>query len=173
MTPRSFSLLAALLSGTMLMAAGIKATPAGTPGPTPAEGRSGRGLTPKGGCAVCGMQVANFPDWAAVITFRDGAQAWFDGPKDLFTFLLDLKQYAPKRQAGDITAIQVKDYYALKHVDGRKAFYVTGSDVMGPMGKELVPFATEAAARDFLKDHHGRQVLTFPQVTSGVMAGLQ
>jgi len=165
MTRSLFPLLPALLSGTLLLSASTRL-------PTP-ERQPARGLTPKGGCAVCGMQVANFPDWAAVVTFKDGAQAWFDGPKDLFTYLLDLKQYAPRRQAEDITAIQVKDYYALKHVDGRKAFYVTGSDVMGPMGKELVPFATEAAARDFLKDHRGRQVLTFPEVTSGVLQGLQ
>jgi len=131
-----------------------------------------KALVPKGGCAVCGMYVANFPDWAAVVTFKDGAQAWFDGPKDLFTYLFDLKQFAPKRQATDIVTIQVKDYYNLKHIDGRKAFFVLGSDVMGPMGKELVPFANEASARDFLKDHRGQRILTFQEITAAVLAGL-
>lgn len=131
-----------------------------------------KALVPKGGCAVCGMYVANFPDWAAVVTFKDGTQAWFDGPKDLFTYLLDLKRYAPKWQTADITAIQVKDYYGLKHIDGRKAFFVIGSDVMGPMGKELVPFASEASARDFLKDHRGQRVLAFQDITAAVLSGL-
>lgn len=128
---------------------------------------------PKGNCAVCGMFVANFPDWAAVITFKDGSQAWFDGPKDLFTFLLDLKRFAAKRQATDIAAILVKDYYGLKHMDGRKAFFVSGSDVMGPMGKELVPFATEAEARGFLKDHKGQQVLSFSAITAATLKSLE
>jgi nitrous oxide reductase accessory protein NosL len=132
-----------------------------------------KGPTPKGSCAVCGMYVANFPDWAAVVSFRDGTQAWFDGPKDLFTYLLDLKRYAAKRNASDITAIQVKDYYGLKHIDARRAFYVLGSDVMGPMGKELVPFATEAGAKDFLKDHRGQKVLPFQEISVDTLKGLE
>jgi nitrous oxide reductase accessory protein NosL len=132
-----------------------------------------KALVPKGNCAVCGMYVANFPDWAAVVSFKDGGTAWFDGPKDLFTYLLDLKRYAGKRSPSDITAIQVKDYYGLKHIDGRKAFYVFGGDVLGPMGKELVPFASEASAREFLKDHHGRQVMAFREITLETMKGLE
>ncbi len=132
-----------------------------------------RGTVPQGSCAVCGMQVANFPDWAAVITFKDGSQAWFDGPKDLFTFQLDLKRYAPKRNPPDIVSTQVKDYYGMKPIDARKAWFVTGSDVMGPMGKELVAFATESGAREFLKDHRGRQVLAFQEITSATLKGLE
>jgi copper chaperone NosL len=135
--------------------------------------QAGKGLVPKGGCAVCGMHVPNFPDWAAVVIYKDGSQAWFDGPKDLFTYLLDFKRYAPRKSAADITAIQVKDYYALKHVDARKAFYVLGSEVMGPMGKELIPFATEAAARDFLRDHRGQKVLAFQDISSRTMKELE
>lgn len=146
----------------LVSAPGLPARPAGSP---PA--------TPKGNCAVCGMYVANFPDWAAAITFKDGSQAWFDGPKDLFTYLLDLKRYAARRQATDIAAILVKDYYGLKPIDGRKAFFVAGSDVMGPMGRELVPFATEPDARDFLRDHKGSQVLPFPGITSATLRSLE
>ena len=119
------------------------------------------------------MFVANFPEWAAAITFKDGTQAWFDGPKDLFTGLLDLKRYAPGRHPEDIAAILVRDYYGLGFIDGRQAFYVLGSDVLGPMGRELVPFATEAAARDFLKDHKGRKVLAFQDVTPALLKGLE
>jgi len=157
----SASLSALLLSSAPMLPAGSKPAP------------NSKQALPKGNCAVCGMYVANFPDWAAVVTFKDGAQAWFDGPKDLFTYLLDLKQYAAKRNASDITAIQVKDYYGLKHIDGRRAFYVLGSDVMGPMGKELVPFATEAGARDFLKDHRGQRVLTYQEISLTTMKGME
>lgn len=131
-----------------------------------------KGLTPKGSCAVCGMHVPKFPEWAAVVIFQDGAEAWFDGPKDLFTYLLDLRRYAPRRRPQDITSIQVKSYYNLKHTDARKAFYVLGSDVMGPMGKELVPFATEPQARDFLKDHRGQKILSFQEITQATMKAL-
>ncbi|WLT32288.1 nitrous oxide reductase accessory protein NosL [Geothrix sp. PMB-07] len=130
-------------------------------------------LPPKGNCAVCGMYVANFPDWAAAVVFKDGAQAWFDGPKDLFHYLLDLKRYAKKRSGADIDAILVKDYYALKHIDARKAFFVLRSDILGPMGQELVPFATEAEAKAFLKDHKGQRILSFPDVTQAALKSLE
>ena len=152
-----FALLAGLAS---VLSAGT------TPSPKP------KGPIPKGNCAVCGMHVANFPGWAAVASFTDGTLAWFDGPKDLFTYLLDLKQYAAKRSPSDIGTIQVKDYYGLKHIDGRTAFYVIGSDVLGPMGKELIPFATEASARDFLKDHRGQRILPFQEISLATMKGL-
>lgn len=157
MTLRTAPLLMLLLLG------GLQA---GTPQSTT------KGPQPRGNCLVCGMFVANFPDWAAVITFKDGTEAWFDGPKDLFTCLLDLGQYAPRRTAADIRSIQVKDYYGLKHLDGRKAWYVLGSKVLGPMGQELVPLATEAEAREFLKDHQGRQILAFPAITRDTLKGL-
>ena len=131
-----------------------------------APAKAAKGPVPKGSCAVCGMHVPNVPDWAAVITFQDGGQAWFDGPKDLFTFLFDVKRYAPRRKAQDIRDIQVKDYYGLKHIDARKAWFVLGSDVMGPMGHELVPFAGEAQARDFQKDHRGKRILGFGDITA-------
>jgi nitrous oxide reductase accessory protein NosL len=59
----------------------------------------------------------------------------------------------------------VTDFYNLERMDARKAFYVTGSDVLGPMGHEFVPLATKEDAADFLKEHKGRKILTFDQVT--------
>lgn len=155
-------LLQMLVMGAPVLLAGASKPPAAP-----------KALQPKGSCAVCGMHVANFPDWAAAVTFKDGGQAWFDGPKDLFTYLLDLKRYAPRRSAGDVAGILVRDYYGLKHIDGRTAFYVLGSDVLGPMGKELVPFATEAGARDFLKDHKGQKVIAFGDINIGTMKLLE
>ncbi len=155
---------------SLLVALLLALTPSLRAGAPPA---SAKGLVPKGSCAVCGMHVPKFPEWAAVVIFQDGGQAWFDGPKDLFTYLQDLKRYAPKRRAQDISTIQVKDYYTLKHIDARKAFFVLGSDVMGPMGKELVPFAGEPQARDFLKDHRGQKILPFQEITPATMKGLE
>ncbi len=132
-----------------------------------------KGPAPEGRCAVCGMFVANFPDWAASITFKDGTMAWFDGPKDLFTFMSDLTRYDARHKASDLVDIRVKDYYGLKATDGRKAFFVLGSDVLGPMGRDLVPFASEAGARDFLKDHRGHRLLTFLEVTPELLKQME
>jgi copper chaperone NosL len=128
--------------------------------------------SPKDKCPVCGMFVAKYPDWVATVVFKGGTLRYFDGPKDLFKFLLDLKQYAPGKVQSDIDRFFVTDYYAVRQIDGRSAFYVIGSDVYGPMGKELIPFAGETEAREFLKDHKGRSVLRYQEITATVLKEL-
>jgi nitrous oxide reductase accessory protein NosL len=124
-------------------------------------------------CAVCGMFVAPYPNWLGAIVYKDGGRFFFDGPKDLFTYYLAPEKYGSARKPADIAEIYVKDYYSVTAIDGRKAFYVIGSDVRGPMGKELVPFAKKADADGFLKDHHGRKVLSFDEITRATLNSLE
>jgi len=128
--------------------------------------------TEKDKCPVCGMYVKEYTDWVAQIAFSD-ITYFFDGAKDMFKFYLDVPKYAPKKKAGDIKAIYVKDYYNVKFIDATKVFYVIGSDVMGPMGKELVPFEKEADAQGFMKDHKGEKILKFKDITAETIKPLQ
>ncbi|GBC61916.1 nitrous oxide reductase accessory protein NosL [Desulfonema ishimotonii] len=123
-------------------------------------------------CPVCGMFVAKYPDWVGVITFKDGAGDYFDGAKDLFKYYFNLKKYKPGKKPSDIEAIHVTEYYDMKLVNARDAFFVIGSDVYGPMGRELIPFTTRADAAEFMKDHRGKKILRFDAVTPSVIAGL-
>jgi copper chaperone NosL len=122
-------------------------------------------------CPVCGMFVAKYQDWIGVLLFPSGAPLYADGAKDLFRAFQDLRKYAPGR--GEVVSIHVKDYYQLGWIDGRKAFYVLGSDVFGPMGKELVPFALEADAKAFLQEHHGTRLLRFAEITPELLRSLE
>lgn len=124
-------------------------------------------------CPVCGMFVARYPDWIAGVRFRDGTYALFDGAKDLFRFWLDPSAFARSRSRDDIVDVFVTDYYALRQVDARTAWFVLGSDVLGPMGRELVPFEAERDAREFLADHHGRRLLRSADVTAAVLGELE
>ncbi len=123
-------------------------------------------------CPVCGMFVAKYPDFLAQVIYRDGAHTLFDGAKDLFKYLHNLPTYAPSRRAADIAAVYVTDYYTLTPIDAKRAWYVLGSDVYGPMGRELIPLATEREAKEFLADHKGPRLLRFEEVTVGVLKGL-
>jgi len=123
-------------------------------------------------CPVCGMFVAKYPDFVAQIVFTDGSYAVFDGAKDMFKYFLHLKKYNPGKNTSDITSVYVTDYYSLTLIDGRTASYVIGSDVFGPMGRELIPLAQEQDARSFMKDHTGKQVLRFEAVTPELLQGL-
>jgi nitrous oxide reductase accessory protein NosL len=125
--------------------------------------------SPANKCPVCGMFVAGYTDFLAAVVFRDGATAYFDGCKDMFRFLLDMAKYAPGRRRDDVASVWATDYYSLKWIDGTAAFFVLGSDVLGPMGRELIPFGREAEAKEFLKDHKGKSLLRFADVTPDVV----
>jgi copper chaperone NosL len=123
-------------------------------------------------CPVCGMLVSKYPNWAATVLYMDGHAHHFDGAKDLFKYLQDLPKYAPGHRTDDMRSIAVTDFYNLDKIDAKKALYVLGSDVLGPMGHELVPLATRADADDFMKDHKGKRVLGFDQVTKEIVEKL-
>lgn len=123
-------------------------------------------------CPVCGMFVAKYPDFLAQVIYTDGTYALFDGAKDLFKYLFALDTYAAGKARTDIVSVYVTDYYSLSPVDGRTAWYVVGSDVYGPMGRELIPFAREAEAREFLQDHAGTELLRFDTVTPAIIGKL-
>jgi copper chaperone NosL len=123
-------------------------------------------------CPVCGMIVSRYPDWTATVVWKDGHVHHFDGAKDLFKFLHDLAAFAPGRRRDDIRTIAVTEFYDLRKIDARTAFYVIGSDVVGPMGRELVPLATGADADEFRKEHFGTRILRFDDVTLDVIRRL-
>jgi nitrous oxide reductase accessory protein NosL len=108
----------------------------------------------------------------ATVLYRDGHVHHFDGAKDLFKYLQDLPRWAPGHQAENIQAIGVTEYYGLTLIDAREAFFVIGSDVLGPMGHELVPLETQEDAQEFMLDHRGRAILRFDQVHSEMPANL-
>lgn len=116
-------------------------------------------------CPVCGMLVSKYQNWITIVIYKDGHAHYLDGAKDLFKYLGDLPKYAPGHKAADIAGIWVTEFYGLTKIDARKAFYVIGSDVLGPMGNEFVPLETRSDAEDFLKEHKGKRILTFEQAT--------
>ena len=118
------------------------------------------------------MFVAKYPDFLAEIIFKDGSYAVFDGVKDMFKYYFNLKKYSPTKDLSDIDSIYVTSYYDLVLIDGFNAFYVEGSNVYGPMGKELIPFEKEPDAIEFMKDHVGKAVLKFKDINSNLIKTL-
>jgi nitrous oxide reductase accessory protein NosL len=118
------------------------------------------------------MFVAGYKDFLAAATFKDGAVFYFDGPKDMFRYIFDPAKYLSGRSRDDIASVWVTDYYRLILIDGSAALYVRGSDVLGPMGAELIPFAKEEEANEFMKDHKGTALLRYAEVTPDVIGSL-
>jgi nitrous oxide reductase accessory protein NosL len=126
-------------------------------------------LSKKDKCPVCGMFVYKYPKWAAFIYYKkDGKLNYFafDGVKDMMKFYFEPSKWGKYSGVkGNIKKIIVRDYYSLKPILAKSAWYVVGSNVYGPMGNELIPFKTEASAKNFLADHKGKKILRFNEIT--------
>lgn len=123
----------------------------------------------KAKCPVCGMFVAKYPKWAAFLE-ADSKNYYFDGVKDMMKFYIFDVDFPFDRSK--ITQMQVTDFYTIEAIDAKQAFYVIGSDMYGPMGNELIPFSTQDAAENFMKDHRGKKIILFDEITPQLVMGL-
>ena len=120
-------------------------------------------------CPVCGMFVAKYPKWAAVIEVETDKH-YFDGVKDMMKFYIFDVDFPYDRNK--IGKIEVTDFYTLKAIEAKAAFYVIGSDVYGPMGNELIPFLSKDAAQNFMTDHSGEKIIRFDEITPKLVMSL-
>ena len=127
---------------------------------------------PSDTCPVCGMFVARYPEWVATALFDDGHADHFDGAKDFFKYLFDMEKYALGRTEDQIAGLGVTEYYGLKLIEAKAALYVAGSDVLGPMGHELIPLRDDVDAGDYMKDHRGKLLLRFDEVMPDLLVKL-
>lgn len=115
-------------------------------------------------CPVCGMFVARYPEWISQLHLDGGEVHHFDGMKDLLAYYFNPESFGGR--AAEAKAIWAKDYYTLQWVEARRAWFVVGSTVHGPMGHEFIPLASREAAEAFKRDHQGEEILTFEEITA-------
>lgn len=123
-------------------------------------------------CPVCGMFVGKYPDFIATITFASGQVEFFDGTKDMLKYYFNLKKYNPGESIGNIASLEVTEYYQMDRIDARKAYFVLGSQVYGPMGRELIPLTSKDDAAQFMKDHLGKRIIRFEEITPAMVRSL-
>ena len=114
-------------------------------------------------CSLCGMATQDHPKWRVQAFFGKRSQS-FCSPKCLFLY-----QHNQHIAADSAWAM---DYYDVKLFNATEGFFVTGSDVLGPMGHDFVPFSGAEAAQEFAQDHAGKQIVPFGKVDSLVIFGL-
>jgi len=121
-------------------------------------------VTKKDKCQVCGMYMHHYPTWVSRINYPKSETYNFDGTKCMFKFYFNNKK--------GITDILVQDYYTLRTLNARDAYFVVGSDVYGPMGHELIPFVDKKSATTFSLEHKGKKVYTFDEITEYMVRSL-
>jgi len=65
----------------------------------------------------------------------------------------------------------VADFYDQRWQSADSLRFVIGSDVVGPMGADLVPVDPARVAK-FMSDHHGARALALAEITPDVLSSL-
>ena len=112
-------------------------------------------------CGNCGMKLDPASPWTSELTGPHPEK--YDTPRCALT--------AWRRGRADVTGVRVLDYYDRASKDGAMLVFVTGSDVLGPMGADVIPVAPEHADR-FVKDHGGKK-LKLDEVTLPLLEALK
>ncbi len=114
-------------------------------------------------CDTCGMRIDRESGWRAGGVSNTGQEVAFDTPKCMFRY---------HRQHGGVGQPWVIEYYSQERRPASHLFYVLGTDLEGPMGRDLVPVEGHDAAQRLMRDHHGTRVLAFDEVSLEVIDSL-
>lgn len=122
-------------------------------------------------CPVCGMFPAKRPKSAAAMVLNDGRTFYFCGNGCLLrTWRYSHRHLDVSRDA--IQRMVVRDYFRGEPLAAAEAWWVAGSDVIGPMGPALVALRSEKEMERFKARHGGRTVFRLSQIDDALWAEL-
>ena len=113
-------------------------------------------------CATCGMRVDPKSTWRADLVTANGL-VHFDTPRCALLAWRGGKTVA--------SSLMLADFYDQRWQSAEGLRFVLGSDVVGPMGADLVP-VDPARTPKFLSDHNGARALALAEITPNVLSSL-
>lgn len=113
-------------------------------------------------CPVCSMYPARYPQFHCQIVFKDGSYEAFDSASGLLVYLHFPDKTGIKLKP--VAEIYFKDYLKESWLEADKAFFVTGSEIRGPMGIQFLPVDSEQAAEELKKQAKGKDITHFKMI---------
>ncbi len=108
-------------------------------------------------CPVCAMRPAKYPRFASAIQLQDMTTFYFCSPGCMLKAWLRPAIFLGTG-AGDLKLPVSQEYFSGQPVDARTVFWVSGSDVVGPMGPALVPLQKTTHVDVFRRRHGGNHI---------------
>jgi len=118
-------------------------------------------------CLVCGMKVASYPQHDSQVLLGDNSSGHFCSTHCLIEYLANPGQFVKKVLPTKM--IWTKVYPNGGYESAVGLYYVIGSKLLGPMGREAVPFRRKAAAQAFVKDQGGK-IVSFKELVPQMVA---
>ena len=122
--------------------------------------------TEKDVCTVCGMPPAKHLAHNSQILTMDDGTLQFCSTQCLVNFNADPAKYVEK-------PVKTKMAWVTLYPDGMYesavgCYYVVGSQIAGPMGKEAVPFKLKSDAEEFVRINGG-EIVSYSQLTPAMV----
>lgn len=117
-------------------------------------------------CVVCGMKVANFPQHDSQVLLKDKSSIHFCSTQCLVKYNANPGQYVDKPLMSKMTWTKVYPEGGYESSIG--LYYVVGSKIHGPMGKEAIPFRMKKAAEIFAAEEGG-QIVSFKELVPSMV----
>lgn len=140
---------------------------------TPTTAISASSKFPKPGkkdrCPVCGMFVYKYPKWMAGFVFKNGKKYFHCCPKCMLHNMNDISKYQPGKKCEQLELIWVTEYYTTQKMNARDVFFVIGTNLVGPMGLDLIPVKGMEAAENVKQDYNGKLILTIDKITPEII----
>jgi nitrous oxide reductase accessory protein NosL len=105
------------------------------------------------------MSPARYPKFHCQIVFKDDSYAAFDSAIGLLVYLHFPDKTGIKLKP--IAGIYFKDYLKGSWLQADSAFFVTGSEIRGPMGIQFLPVDSQQAAEELKKRANGMDTIHF------------
>jgi len=126
--------------------------------------------TDKDVCTVCGMYPANYPKHDCQIWAMDGNTLHFCSTQCMVNFNTDPSKYVKGPAKTKMAWVTLFSDGMYESAFG--AYYVVGSKLNGPMGREAIPFKLKKNAEEFVAANDGK-IVNFLQLTPAlVMDGI-
>ena len=122
-------------------------------------------------CVVRHLKVYKDPKWVSKIELQNGKKIFFSPPKSMFEFYFQPGKWFDigVKSEQDFKDILVTDFKTLNPVKAKGAFYIYGANIIGPAGDDLIPFDSYVAAEEFSKNHNGKRILSFKEVSDALI----
>ena len=115
-------------------------------------------------CPVSGLYPAQHPEWLAVVKTIEGTRYHLASSKSMFKFVQDPARFDGNTGPEGTFTMMVTDYNSHGGENADECWYVVGSSVEGPSGRDYVPFRTLGDAQQFSREHEGGDILKYSQI---------
>lgn len=111
-------------------------------------------ISPTQLCPVKQVALPKNKDFIGVIAYKDNSYDVMSSAKYTFKQMYHVQKSKKK----EIANVWVLDYKTKKLIDSQTAYYVFGSTLMSVGGDDVIPFASQKDAQEFMQVHKGKQI---------------